>query len=45
MDQTEKQLLGASTEAERARLRTQLRDTEWWAVHIINDSGTYMTAN
>jgi hypothetical protein len=45
MEQTEKQLLAASTEAERARLRAQLRDIEWWAVHIINDSGTYMTAS
>ena len=44
MEQTEKQLLAASTEAERTRLRGQLRDIEWWAVHIINDPGTYMSA-
>jgi len=45
MEQTEKQLLAATTEPERARLRTQLRDIEWWAIHIVNDPGTYMTAN
>jgi hypothetical protein len=45
MEQTEKQLLAASTEAERTRLRTQLRDIEWWAIHIVNDPGTYMTAS
>ena len=45
MEQTEKQLLAASTEAERTRLRTQLRDSERWAIHIVNDPGTYMTAN
>jgi hypothetical protein len=45
MDQTEKQLLAASTEAERTRLKTQLREIEWWAIHIVNNSGTYMTAS
>jgi len=45
MEQTEKQLLAASTAAERTRLSAQLRDIERWAIHIVNDSGTYMTAN
>jgi uncharacterized protein DUF2799 len=45
MEQTEKQLLAASTEAERAQLRGHLRDIEWWAIHIINDPGTYMSAS
>jgi uncharacterized protein DUF2799 len=45
MDQTEKQLLAASNDAERTRLKAQLRDIEWWAIHIINNSGTYMTAS
>ena len=45
MEQTEKQLLAASTDAERTRLRAQLRDIERWAIHIVNDPGTYMTAN
>lgn len=45
MEQTEKQLLAASTEAERKRLSAQLRDIERWAIHIVNDPGTYMTAN
>jgi len=45
MEETEKQLLAASTDAERTRLRAQLRDIERWAVHIVNDSGTYMTAS
>ncbi len=45
MEQTEKQLLAASTEAERAQLRAQLRDIEWWAIHIINNPGTYMSAS
>jgi len=45
MEQTEKQLLAASTEAERTRLSAQLRVIERWAIHIVNDPGTYMTAN
>ena len=45
MEQTEKQLLAASSEAERTRLRSQLRDIERWAIHIVNDPGTYMTAS
>ena len=45
MEQTEKRLLAASTEAERVQLRAQLRDIEWWAIHIITDPGTYRSAS
>lgn len=41
MDQVEKQLLTASSQAERDRLRVSLREAEWWALHIINCSCTY----
>src|SRR5258705_4463190 len=34
--QTEKQLFAASTEAQRTRLRAQLRDIERRAIHIAN---------
>jgi hypothetical protein len=40
--QTEQGLLTASTEAEREPLRSRLRDLEWWAIHLLNTSGTYM---
>ena len=40
--QTEQGLLSASTEAERAPLRARLQDLEWWAIHLLNNSGTYM---
>jgi uncharacterized protein DUF2799 len=41
MDQLEKQLLAAGSDPERERLRANLRDAEWWAIHIINNPGTY----
>jgi Protein of unknown function (DUF2799) len=41
MDQLEKQLLAASTEAERNQVRERLRDAEWWAIHIVTSPGTY----
>ena len=41
MEQLEKQLLAATNDAERTRLRTQLREVETMAIHIINDPGTY----
>ena len=40
--QTERRLLGAATEAEREPLRQQLRDLEWWAIHLLNNPGNYM---
>lgn len=42
MEQTEQALVAASSEAERQLLRVRLRDLEWWAVHLLNNSGTYM---
>jgi hypothetical protein len=41
MAETEKQLLAATSEAERERLRARLRDIEWWAIHIVTSPGTY----
>jgi hypothetical protein len=39
--EVEKQLLAASSDAERERLRGRLRDLEWWAIHLINSPGSY----
>jgi hypothetical protein len=41
MAQIEKQLMAASSEPDRERLKVQLRDTEWWAIHIANCSCSY----
>jgi hypothetical protein len=41
MRATEKQLIAAGSDAERARLSTQLRDSEWWAVHLATSPGSY----
>jgi len=41
MEELEKQLLAATNDAERTKLRAQLREVEYMAVHIINDPGTY----
>jgi hypothetical protein len=40
-DQLEKQLLATTSEPERERVRAQLRDAEWWALHVINCPCTY----
>jgi len=45
MEQTEMQLLAATSNPDRERLRAQLRQIEQMAIHIVNDPGTYMTAN
>ena len=37
IDDMERQLLAASSEAERAPLRTRLRDLEWWSLHLLNN--------
>jgi uncharacterized protein DUF2799 len=42
MAQTEQKLLAAPSEAEREPLRARLRDLEWWAIHLLNNNGTYM---
>jgi hypothetical protein len=41
MDELEKQILAATSEADRERLRTRLREAEIWAIHIVNDPGSY----
>jgi hypothetical protein len=41
MTETEKQLLAATSDAERERLKARLADLEWWAIHIINSPGSY----
>ena len=41
MDQLEKQLMAATSEADRQGLRTRPREAETWAIHIVNDPGSY----
>jgi hypothetical protein len=41
MTEMEKQLVAATSEPERERLRARLRDAEWWAIHLINAPGSY----
>ena len=41
MSQLEKQLVATSDEAQRQRLRAQLAEAEWWAIHLYNNAGTY----
>lgn len=41
MEETEKLLLAAASEADRERLRQNLREIEWWAIHIVTTPGTY----
>lgn len=41
MGEAEQQLLAAGSEADRERLRTRLRDLEWWAIHLINSPGSF----
>ena len=41
IEQTEKQLMAATSQADRERLKVQLRDAEWWAIHIDNCSCSY----
>jgi hypothetical protein len=45
MEQLEKQLLAGGSEADRERLRTRLREAEQWAIHIVNDPGSYSNFN
>jgi hypothetical protein len=42
MDELEKQLAAATSDAERERIRARLRDAEFWAIHIINNPGSNM---
>lgn len=41
MHQTELTLVAAASDADRERLRTQLRELESWSVRILNHPGTY----
>ena len=41
MEQTERMLVAATSEADRERLRTQLHGLESWAIRIMNSPGTY----
>jgi hypothetical protein len=41
MEQTEKQLLAATSNADRERLRAQLRQVEQMTLHIVNDPASY----
>ena len=41
MSDTERLLLASSSEPDRERLRAQLRDLEWWSVHLINNKATF----
>jgi len=41
MEATEKQLLAATSDTERARLRQSLNDIEWWTIHIVTCSCSY----
>ena len=41
MRETEKQLVAAGSEPERAQLRARLSDLEWWAIHLMSSPGSY----
>jgi hypothetical protein len=41
MEETEKQLLAAASDAERERLRERLREIEWWTIHIVTNPSSY----
>ena len=41
MQQTERELMASTSEADRLRLRDRLREHEFWAIHIVNSPGTY----
>lgn len=38
---TEKDIVSASSEADRDRLRVKLTELEWWAVHLMTSPGSY----
>lgn len=41
MEALEKQLLAASSDADRQAIASRLKEAEFWAVHIVNTPGTY----
>ena len=44
MSQLEKQLMVATSEPDRERLKVALRDAEWWAIHIDTCSCSYASS-
>lgn len=42
MERAEQALAATSSEPERRVLRERLADLEWWALHLLNQTGTYM---
>ena len=44
IEQTEKQLMAATSEPDRERLKVQLREAEWWAIHIDTCSCSYVSS-
>ena len=44
MSQLEKQIVASDSDADRERLKVQLRDAEWWAIHIANCSCSYASS-
>jgi uncharacterized protein DUF2799 len=44
MSQLEKQVMAATSEPDRERLKVQLRDAEWWAIHIDTCSCSYTSS-
>ena len=41
MRETERQLIAAPSDTERASLRARLTDLEWWAMHLMTAPGSY----
>jgi hypothetical protein len=41
MEELEKQIMAASSDAERAPLRARLKEAETWAIHLMNDPGSF----
>ena len=41
MEETEKQIIAATSDSDRERLRAQLREIEFWAIHIVTTPATY----
>jgi hypothetical protein len=43
--QTEQRILVAKSDVEREALRVRLRELEWWAIHLLYNNSTYMSAS
>ena len=44
MSQLEKQLMATTSEPDRERVKVQLREAEWWAIHIDTCSCSYVSS-